>query len=702
MKKNLDTDIQYVKGVGPARAQVLSGIGISNIRDLLYFVPKGEDRYLVYRGFRSIGDCGEGDDVIVKGTVTGIRTRYTRGRKKIFEVSISDDTGVLLGIWFNVRSYITETFKEGQTVIFRGKVSVYDDMQITHPRFEIVEKDEEPEVDLNIKQGAIVPVYPETGEFHDRIGQNVFRTIIQNAWNEVKDSLADPIPEHIREERELCSIQEMFGFLHFPESRKEVSEGIHRYKYQELFSMELGIARYAFRIREKREKTPVTISEKVDFRIRKRFPFSFTDAQERAVRDIAADMSSEIPMNRLLQGDVGSGKTAVAVYAILAAVAGRRQAAFMAPTSILAEQHYNTVDRLLSGSKVEHRLLSGGMSRAERDSLLDEIGRGNVDLVVGTHALIQEDVVFKDLALVIVDEQHKFGVLQRKDLSEKGYNPDILVMTATPIPRTLSMTAYGEYDISVIDEMPPGRTPVKTYWFSEKKRDLGYDIIRERAAKGEQVFVICPLVEESEDSDLKSAVETHVKLGTRVFPELNVGLVHGKLRQDEKDSIMQRFRQGEIDILVATVVVEVGVDIPNASIMVIEHAERFGLSQLHQLRGRIGRGARSPVCILFASRPTQAALERIKIITKTNDGFKIAEKDFELRGPGEYFGTRQHGMPSFYLADLSADRLLLYAARQDAFGIIADDPDLKKPENRYCEDLMKRRFSYGVELLGVT
>ena len=702
MKTTLDTDIQYVKGVGVSRAGTLRKMGIRNIRELLYFIPKGPERYLAYRGFRNIADCEEGDDVIVKGTVTEKRIRYSRGRRKIFEVAVSDETGTVTGVWFNVRSYITEAFEEGQTVIFRGKITLYDQMQITHPQFEMVEHSEEPDISGCIEKGKILPVYPETAEFHEKIGQNRLRNIIEYAWSEVKDSLQDPIPESIREKRDLCSIQEMFRFLHFPDSIDEVDRGVRRYKYQELFSMELGIARFARHIRQKKQKEPVTISEKIDYRIRKRFPFAFTGAQERAVREISENMSSETPMNRLLQGDVGSGKTAVAVYALLAVVANRKQAALMTPTSVLAEQHFNTVHRLLHDSQVEYRLLSGGMNHQKRADLLDEIREGEVDVVVGTHALLQEDVAFSDLALVIIDEQHKFGVLQRKELSEKGLNPDILFMTATPIPRTLSMTAYGEYDISILDEMPPGRSPVKTYWFSEKKRDLGYKIIRERVSQGEQVFYICPLVEESEDLDLKSAVETHVNLGTRVFPELDVGLIHGRLRQDEKDSIMDRFRSGEIDVLVATVVVEVGVDIPNASVMVIEHAERFGLAQLHQLRGRIGRGSSSSVCILFAAHPSETALERIKIMTKTQDGFKIAEKDFELRGPGEYFGTRQHGMPSFHLADLAQDRLILYAAREDAFRITGEDPDLSKPEHKYCEDLIKRQFSYGVELLGVT
>ncbi|MFC1581928.1 ATP-dependent DNA helicase RecG [Planctomycetota bacterium] len=702
MPSNPDTDIQFVKGVGPHRAEVLKKMGITDIESLLYFVPKGRERYQFYRGFRNIADCDDGDDVIVKGTVTKTGTRYTRGRKKMFEVAIADDTGTLLGLWFNVRSYIQDAFEEGQTVIFRGKVSVYDKLQITHPQFEVVKEDESPEVEENITKGAVLAVYPENAEFHDAIGQNVVRKIMRTVWEEAADRLIDPIPAAVLERANVCGIKDMFRFLHFPETREEIDAGIQRYKFQELLAMELGIAKYAHRIREEKTKNPLNITEKIDYRIRLRFPFKFTGAQDRAVEDICRDMQSETPMNRLVQGDVGSGKTAVAVYAILAAVANGRQVAFMVPTGILAEQHFKTFDKMLNDSKVRYRLLAGGMPAGERKKLLAEIAAGEVDVVIGTHALIQKDVDFKNLALVIVDEQHKFGVLQRKELSEKGYNPDLLLMTATPIPRTLSMTAYGEYDITIIDEMPPGRSPVKTYWFGEKSREKGYDIIRQRVSQGDQVFVVCPLVEESEDLDLKSAVETHVLLGTQVFPGINVGLLHGRMKDDQKEDIMKRFRDGEIQILVATVVVEVGVDIPNATVMIIEHSERFGLAQLHQLRGRIGRGDKQSLCILFCVRPTENARERIGIMTETNDGFKIAEKDFELRGPGEYFSTRQHGIPAFWLADLQQDRLLLYAARETAFQIVGQDPQFEKDENKLLAALIEQKFKYGVELLGVT
>lgn len=702
MAFNLDSDIRYVKRVGPARAEVLKKMGITNIRTLLYFVPKGRDRYLFYRGFQNIADCEEGDDVVVRGIVTKAGQRWTRGRKKIFEVAISDDTGTLWGVWFNVHSYIAAAFSEGQAVIFRGKVTLYDKLQISHPKYEMVKDEGHQTVNDRIVEGTIIPLYPETAEFHEKIGQNAFRKVIKAAWDEVKDALVEPIPEDLRQEAGLCTLREMFSFLHFPQTKKEIDRGIHRYKFQELFSMELGIATYAHLIRKAKKKEPLSISSTVDTRIRKRFPFSFTSAQERAVEDIKKDITSHTPMNRLIQGDVGSGKTAVAVYAILAFAAKKRQVVFMAPTGILAEQHFKTFDTLLHDSQVRYRFLSGGIKPKERTSLLEDIRKGEVDVVIGTHALLQKDVQFRNLGLVIVDEQHKFGVLQRKELSEKGYNPDVLLMTATPIPRTLSMTAYGEYDISIIDEMPPGRTPVKTYWFSEKNRDKGYDIIRERVAKGEQVFIVCPLVEESEELGLKSAIDTHEDLSNTVFSDMNVGLIHGRMKDKDKDAVMERFRRKEIDILVATIVVEVGVDIPNATVMVIEHAERFGLAQLHQLRGRIGRGMIRSVCILFARSLTETARERIKIMTKTNDGFKIAEKDFEMRGPGEYFGTRQHGMPSLYLADLIHDRLLVFHAREKAFAIIKQDPDLKNKEHRYLDDLMKRKFKYGVELLGVT
>ncbi|MFH1708881.1 MAG: ATP-dependent DNA helicase RecG [Planctomycetota bacterium] len=699
---NLDTDIQFVKGVGPARSEVLRALGITNIRSLLYFVPRGAGRYIFYRGFQSIAECRDGDEVIVKGTVTKAALRWTRGRRQLFEAALTDDTGTLWGVWFNVRSYLTETVKEGAVLIFRGKVSLRERLQITHPQCEAVTEGTVAEIDEYIAKGTVLPLYPETAAFHEHVGQAVIRKVIRNAWEEVHDALVDPLPAEVLKTRNLCGLQEMFRFLHFPETRAEIDAGIQRYKFQEFFAMELGIARYAHQLRAGLRKAPVEITPHITARIRRRFPFTFTAAQERVVGEITRDMTAPAPMNRLLQGDVGSGKTAVAVYAILAVVANRRQAAFMAPTGILAEQHFRTFDRMLGDSQVRYALLTGGLPAAERAALLARIAAGEVDVVIGTHALIQKDVSFKDLAFVIVDEQHKFGVLQRRDLTDKGYNPDVLLMTATPIPRTLSMTAYGEYDISVIDEMPPGRIPVKTCWFTEENREQGYAIIRDRAAKGEQVFVVCPLVEGSEDSDLKSAVETHVLLGTRVFPGLTVGLLHGRMKDAEKEAIMRRFHDGDIRILVSTVVIEVGVDVPNATVMVVEHAERFGLAQLHQLRGRIGRGTERSICLLFATCTTEEGRQRIGILTETNDGFKIAERDFELRGPGDYFGTRQHGIPDFYLADLREDRLLLYGAREDAFRIVGVDPELKDERHRHLEDLIRRKFQYGVELLGVT
>ncbi|HHT9123548.1 MAG TPA: ATP-dependent DNA helicase RecG, partial [Candidatus Wunengus sp. YC63] len=443
------------------------------------------------------------------------------------------------------------------------------------------------------------------------------------------------------------------------------------------------------------------VGTNVDTHIRKLIPFALTNAQERVIREITTDMRSNKPMNRLLQGDVGSGKTVVAIYAILVAIANSYQAAFMAPTEILSEQHFQTIQKYLQHSHVRMHLLTGSTNSKYKKDALEQIRNGQIDLVIGTHALIEETVQFKKLGLVVIDEQHKFGVIQRLKLKEKGVQPDVLIMTATPIPRTLSITLFGDLDISALDEMPPGRTPIKTFWISKDKENETYKFIQEEIAKGRQVFIVYPLVEESAVLDLKAAVTEARKLQHDVFPASKVGLLHGQMKSGDKDKIMTDFKEKRYDILVSTVIIEVGIDIPNATVMVVEHAERFGLAQLHQLRGRIGRGSEQSYCLLFGNPKTNEARERLKIMTKTCDGFKIAEMDFKLRGPGEFFGTRQHGLPELKISDLIRDFPILKQARSDAFEIVSKDPRLTQETHRKIRQRVLETFKERLELISI-
>jgi ATP-dependent DNA helicase RecG len=449
------------------------------------------------------------------------------------------------------------------------------------------------------------------------------------------------------------------------------------------------------------------VGDKVDAHIRARFPFRFTAAQDRAAAEIRGDLARDRPMTRLLQGDVGSGKTAVALYAALAAVAAGFQAAIMAPTEILAAQHYHNGEKYLVGSRVRWALLVGGLGVADRRRLLRRIRHGDASIIIGTHALIQQDVAFDRLGLVVVDEQHKFGVLQRAEAKWQpaADNPDLqphyLVMTATPIPRTLALTVFGDLDVSTLDEMPPGRTPIETWAVASEGRRKAYSFIRKELVAGRQAFIVCPLVEENETSDLRAATEEAQRLAADVFPDFKVGLLHGRMKAEEKDEVMERFRRGEVHVLVSTVVIEVGVDVPNATVMMVEHAERFGLAQLHQLRGRIGRGAAKSTCILMAEAETEEAQRRIQVMCETNDGFRIAEEDLRLRGPGEFFGTRQHGMPELLIGNVVDDYDLLRLARNEAFAWIERDPALASPESAPVRRALTKRFADTIRLIEV-
>ena len=606
-------------------------------------------------------------------------------------VEVEDDTGRLLCVWFNPRFLREEDFPAGREMLFTGKVDFYRGPQMVSPQHELADEGE------MLFGPRILPIYPLTED----LNQNALRRVMKEAVGESAGLVEDMFDAAYLKEHNLPALADAIRNIHFPDAPQAAAQARRRLAYDELFLLELGMAQRRRDIRREDAGLSFEVTPEIDQRIRRRFPFKLTGAQERAIAEIAADMRSPKAMNRMLQGDVGSGKTVVALYAMLVAVANHYQAALMAPTEILATQHYETIQRYLAGSRVRTALLVGGRSARERKQDLERVAAGEADLVVGTHALVEGDVAFKNLGLVVVDEQHKFGVIQRAKLRQKGRHPDVLVMTATPIPRTLALTVFGDLDLSTLDEMPPGRQPVKSKWYPPEKLDAAYEFIRARITAGEQAFVVYPLVEESEALDLKAATTSAEHLQRKVFPEFRIALLHGRMRPDEKDRVMAEFRAGRYHILVSTVVIEVGIDIPNATIMVIEHAERFGLAQLHQLRGRIGRGSRPSFFLLFAEPKSDEPRKRLDIICSTTDGFRIAEEDLKLRGPGEFFGTRQHGLPELRVADIINDYALLQLARRDAFRIVADDPGLAKPEHAKIRARLEETFKNRLDLIRI-
>ncbi len=683
----LHQSVQYLKGVGPKRSEILGKLGIHTIRDMLLYFPRDyKDRTRIQK----ISEVKTGAEITLQGKVIGVQTRMARSRKSILEVFVGDETGTIAATWFN-QPFLKNKFHIGDTVFLHGKAGAYKYLQLLSPEYEIIQEDE-----IDVKKGSIVPVYPLT----EHMSQTHFRKIMKEAVYQFAGHVEELLPKEIVSKNQLVSVNDAVGNIHFPETFERLKNARCRLVYEELFILELAMA---LRRRGIKEEAGISfkIGINVDTHIRNLIPFTLTKAQERVIHEIKDDMRSNKPMNRLLQGDVGSGKTVVAIYAVLAAIANGYQTAFMAPTEILAKQHFLTIQRYLEHSHVRVRLLTGDSNSRQKKDDLDQIKAGQVDLVVGTHAIIEEIVQFKQLGLVVIDEQHKFGVVQRLKLKKKGGCPDVLIMTATPIPRTLSLTLFGDLDVSILDEMPPGRSPVKTIWVMKDREKDAYDFIKGEIAKGRQAFMVYPLIDESEAFDLKSAVTEAKRLQRDVFPTLRVGLLHGQMKPAEKDRIMTDFKEKRYDILVSTVIIEVGIDIPNATVMVIVHAERFGLSQLHQLRGRIGRGSEQSYCMLFGNPTSYVSSERLKIMTRTSDGFKIAEMDFRLRGPGEFFGTRQHGLPELKISDLMKDFPILKKARDDAFELVSQDPQLTINTHYKIRQRVLETFKDRLELMNV-
>nr|WP_276717354.1 ATP-dependent DNA helicase RecG [Caloranaerobacter azorensis] len=662
----LNTPIQFIKGVGPKRAKLLRKINIETVKDLLYYFPRAYDDR---RKTDKIINVRNGEKANLKVIVVGSPS-IVKPKKSlsIVKVPVRDETGLAFLIWFN-QEYIKKQFKIGEVLKVSGKVKrVFNEIQIQNPIFEREGENE--------KIGKIVPIYPLTKNLKN--GDMV--KLVRNVLDEYLYYIEDIMPEYIKEKYNLCSIYTAISNIHFPKDRYSYIEAKRRLVFEELFILQLGLRLIRNKYVENSQGIRFLQVNEIDELISS-LPFELTNAQKRVYKEICLDMESNRPMNRLVQGDVGSGKTIIAVLAMFKAVKSGYQAVMMAPTEILATQHYENVSNLLERFGIKVSLLVGSMSSKKKKEILDKIREGTIDIVIGTHALIQKNVKFHKLGLAITDEQHRFGVRQRAILSQKGLNPDVLVMTATPIPRTLALILYGDLDISIIDELPPGRKKVKTYVVNSSMKKRVYDFIKREINKGRQAYIVCPLIEESDTLDLQSAIKLYEELKNNIFKNLRLGLLHGKLSATEKDAIMAKFKNREIDILVSTTVIEVGVNIPNANIMVIENAERFGLSQLHQLRGRVGRGEHQSYCILINESRSKISIERMKIMEKSNNGFEISEKDLEIRGPGEFFGTKQHGLPDLKIANLFTDIKMLKIAQKEVFQLLKEDPFLELPKH---------------------
>lgn len=661
--------IRYLKGVGESRLNLFNKLDVNNIFDLLTYYPKAyEDRSKI----KNIADLQDGELCSFEGTiVSNVNVARLRRGMTISKVSIQDSTGKITALWFN-QQYIKNSLSIGTNYIFYGKVErKLNKLQITNPVFEKIDSNSNNDLKKSLR---ILPVYSSTKD----LSQNLIRTIMQEALKNLNNNdLEDMLPESIREKYNLSDIKLSLNQIHFPISETDKEKARYRLVFEELFMLQLGLLSYKKLATDSRNGIKYTKINEMDAFI-KSLPFKLTNAQMKVFEEVEQDMESNNIMNRLIQGDVGSGKTIIAVLALFKAVKCGYQGALMVPTEILAEQHYNSIKHMFSEFNVSVALLSGSQPKKQKQVIFEDLRNGNIDVIIGTHALIEDTVEFHNLGLVITDEQHRFGVMQRTILTEKGNNPDVLVMTATPIPRTLALILYGDLDISIIDELPPGRKPIKTYSVNESMRERINNFIRKMVKEGRQVYIVCPLVEESEEIEAKSAVITAEEISNNVFSDLKVGIIHGKMKSSEKDSIMKSFVAGEISILVSTTIIEVGVNVPNATLMVIENAERFGLAQLHQLRGRVGRGDTQSYCVLFNQSNSKVSKERMKIMSQSNDGFVISEKDLEIRGPGEFFGTRQHGLPELKIANLYKDLEIMKLAQECAKELAIEDPGLIK------------------------
>jgi len=684
--------VQFVKGIGPKRAQVLHQLGIETAADLLLNLPR---RYLDRSNIAQIGNLLPEQTVTVVGKVA--MTGVIKGGKSRFEATIVDGTGQLSLLWFAGWRFLQETLKKGVILAASGTVTYFHGYQILHPELEILE---DWDADDLTHTGRVIPVYP-SGEVWRaaRLDSRGLRRVIKPLIDGAETSIKDYLPQTTRDSHTQPSLPWSIAHAHFPETAADAEQARVRLAFDEFFFLELTLARRRAAIDRLQDGRACASVGTWARQIVDSLPWKLTKAQRRVIGEITADLRSDRPMRRLLQGDVGSGKTVVATLAMALWAETGAQTALLVPTEILAEQHHHTLTRLFAPCGVTPVLLTGSVSFQERKARQKLIASGEARVIIGTHALLSEGVDFHDLGMVVIDEQHRFGVAQRQKLVDKGRRPDLLIMTATPIPRTLALTYYGDLDVSVLDEKPPQLGRVRTVWRGEDAREKIYDYIQEAGSRGDLTYIVYPLVELSEKSDLKAATDGYEALCQR-FPQRRVGLVHGRIKSADRLATMDRFYNGQLDILVSTTVIEVGVDAPAARLMVIENAERFGLSQLHQLRGRIGRGPGESICVLMlGSEPSVIARERLEVMCRTNDGFEIAETDLRLRGPGEFLGTRQHGLPEFQIADLIRDAILVEPARKAAWEILSADPQLTAPDHQLLREEWARRFTARTELL---
>ncbi|MFL8709885.1 ATP-dependent DNA helicase RecG [Clostridioides sp. GD02377] len=663
---DLYKDVQYVKGIGPKKADKLNKLGIFTLKDLLYYFPRQfEDR----NNLKKIAQLEDDEKVTIKAVISSINTFSPKEGMTLTKIDVKDETGSAKLVFFN-KIYIKNTFRPGDSILVFGKVKKkFNNLELTSCELEYLTNSPK-------NTCRFMPVYQLTYGVTNKEIMSIIRTVLEDKELIIQEYM----PKRIIEKYRLCNIDFAVRNIHSPSNKESLKIALYRIVFEELLILQLGL--FVFKSgRNKEDGIKFEISKDLK-NIISSLTFKLTKAQNRALDEIIQDMDSDKIMNRLVQGDVGSGKTVVALLALANCVLNGYQGALMAPTEILAGQHYISLTESLKDFGINVGLLIGSLTKKQKDTVLEQIKNNEIDILIGTHALIEDKVEFNNIGLVITDEQHRFGVMQRSKLSMKGANPDILVMTATPIPRTLALILYGDLDISIIDELPPGRQPIETLAIEKNKRDRAYNnLVRREVEAGRQVYIVCPLVEESEAIEAKSAVELVEELRAEYFQDLRLGLLHGKMKSSEKDEVMGRFKNKEIDILVSTTVIEVGVNVPNATLMIIENAERFGLAQLHQLRGRVGRGSHKSYCVLIYDSKTEVCRQRMAIMEETNDGFKISEKDLEIRGPGEFFGTRQHGLPELKVANLFKHIKILKLAQQEARYILGEDNNLQLKEN---------------------
>ncbi len=693
--------VQYLRGVGPKRAALLAKLNLHTVNDLLWYLPA---RYEDRRRLTPLGMLQVGQRQTFYGTVCATQTVPQRRGKPIFTMTMEDDSGTLTCKWFKAQNYMQERFAIGARVVGSGMITLNSynaSREAVHPDLEVLEEEDG---DL-VHFGRLVPIYPLTAGLH----QKTLRTLMKSIIDTYTPQIAETLPHDIRRDHALPTLQEALRQVHFPDAHLDLAQ-LHQHQtpfhqrliFEEFFLLELGLALRQRATQREQRAAPYQQPNHLGEALLGQLPFRLTTAQQRVLDEVLCDMQRPFPMNRLIQGDVGSGKTVVALLAMLMAVSNGFQAAIMAPTEILAEQHAATLRELLEHLELDVALITGSVKGKARRERLEQIACGEAALVVGTHALIYDEVQFHRLGMIVVDEQHRFGVLQRGTLRSKGLTPDVLVMTATPIPRTLSMTLYGDLDLSVIDELPPGRLPVQTKVLRSGRRDQAYRRIRREVSRGQQAYIVYPLIEESESLDLGAAVDMAAQLQQEVFPDHRLGLLHGRLSSEDKDAIMRAFKQRELDILVCTTVIEVGVDIPNATVMVIENAERFGLAQLHQLRGRVGRGTDQAYCLLVAGdKLSKEGRQRLLVMQESNDGFYVAEQDLQIRGPGELLGTKQAGLPELHVGNLLHHGIWLEQARRAAFALIEADPSLRQPDHQPLRHAVRTRWRDRFELAAI-